>query len=138
MAVFFILRSTLQARQDVFETGIVGAIHGNSPEGFDEGRKQGSGFGSLLHVQSFHRATAQIFRQLIRPEGLEYRRQLVESGGDTASCRRVSMFDAPRIVQHDVARFAARSVGAGINELSERLAKSSNREAPNIRAAQNS
>ena len=46
------------------------------------------------------------------------------------------MFDASRIVQDDVAGFAARSVGAGIGELAERMAKSCNRNAPNIRAAQ--
>ena len=86
MTVFFILRNALQSGQDGLESGIIGAIHGNAPEGFDEGRKQGGGFGSLLRVQSFHCATAQVFRQLIWPEGLEYQRKFVESGGDGTPC----------------------------------------------------
>ncbi len=71
VTVFFILRDAFETGQDGLETGIVGASQRDAPQGFDEGRKQGGGFGSFLRVQRFHCATTQVFRQLIRPERLE-------------------------------------------------------------------
>ena len=48
------------------------------------------------------------------------------------------MLDAACVIQYDVARFAAGSIGAGIGKLPERVAQRRDRNAPDIRAAQNS
>jgi len=48
------------------------------------------------------------------------------------------MFDAARIIQDDVARLPAGSVGAGISKLPEGIAQRRNRHAPDVRAAQDS
>ena len=136
MIVLLVLRNALEPAQDRFETRIVGPIHGNVAERFDKGGEQSRGFRSRLRVQSFHGATAQIFRQLIGPERFDDGGQLVEAGGNGAPCRRVRVFETARIIQNDVARFAARSIGAGIGKLPQGLAQCGDRNAPDIRPAQ--
>src|SRR6266403_68744 len=136
MIVLFVMREALKTGEDGFETGIVAPIDGDAPKGFEEGRKQRGGLGRLFRVQSFHGSTAEVFRQLIGPQGFEDRRKFIESGGDGAPCGRISMVDATGVIQNDVARFAARSVSTGIGELSKSMAQRRHGNAPNIRAAQ--
>ena len=136
MIVLFIVRSALKPSQNRFESGIVAATYSNAPERFDEGCEQGSGFRRLLRVQGLHGAAAQVFRQLIRPKGLDNRRQFIEPGGNKAPCGSFRVLNAARVIQDDVARLATRSVGAGFGELAEGMAQRRNRNAPHVGSAQ--
>ena len=50
--------------------------------------------------------------------------------------RYIIKFEPTRVIQNDVARFAARSIGAGIGKLPQGLAQCGDRNAPDIRPAQ--
>src|SRR5438132_12157071 len=121
---------------DLFETGIVAATYGNSPERFDEGREQRRGFRRLLRVQCFHGTAAQVFRQLVWQKGLDNRRQFIEPCGHKTPRGRFRVLDAARIIQDDVARFAARSVRARFGKLPKRMSQRSNGNTPNVRTEQ--
>src|SRR2546429_2906963 len=83
-----------------------------------------------------HGAAAQVFRQLIWPKRLDNRRQFIEPGGNEAHCGSFRMLDAARVIEDDVARLAARSVGARFGELAEGMAQRRNRNAPHVGSAQ--
>src|SRR5258708_13585062 len=102
------MREALKTGEDGFETGIVTPIDGDAPKGFEEGRKQRGGLGRLFRVQSFHGSTAEVFRQLIGPQGFEDRRKFIESGGAGAPCRMIHMLSATGVIQNNVSPFAPR------------------------------
>src|SRR5713226_6753481 len=88
-------------------------------------------------LECFERATVEFFRHLIRPERFDDWRKLFQASSHLAARRSIRGFQAARVVQEDVACFAAGSVGTGIGKLNQRRANGSDRNTPDFRSAEN-
>ena len=120
--MLFIPRNAFQPGQNGFETGIIAAAYGNAPQGFHESCQQCCGFWSRFRKQRSHRPPAEVLRQLIGPKRFDDGREFVKSRRDGTPRCHIGKPELPCVIQHNIARFAARRIGTGLGELPEGLA----------------
>src|SRR6266478_3263290 len=136
MIVGDIVRRLFERIENVFKAGVVAANDGDAPEIFQESREQSGSFRRGFLLERLERTAAQVLGNLIGPERFDDGGKLIEASSDGAPDGSFCAVDAPRVIQQDVAGFAARCVCAGRCKLAEILLKRDNGNAPNIRAAQ--
>src|SRR5712664_1191273 len=129
-------RNAFEADENVFEAGEIAARDSDTAEGFEESGKQGAGFRALFLGESGKGALAELFGNLIGPEGFKKRGEFAEACGDDAAGAGIHVLESAGVIQKNGAGFTARGIGPCFDEKVHGLADGGDGDAPDVRAAE--
>src|ERR1700736_2465224 len=127
--------SLLEGNQGGLKAGVISAGHGYARERLDETGKKRGNLGSPLFFERFQGAAIQIFRNLIWPQSFNDGGEFPQSGGDRSAPGVIRTVDATSVMEQDMSRLAARSIGACFGELRQSGANRHDGDAPDSASA---